>query len=92
LFVRIEGCLAPGADGGALAASVEELADDLASVGSDDRLVRVLRRLAAALRSSRNPRTELAAARKVFADTAKIPPAAAGGQEARRDWWRKPGR
>jgi hypothetical protein len=60
-------------------------------VGSDDRLVKILRRLAAALRSSRNPRAELAAARKAFADTAMVTPAAGGGPETRRTWWRKPG-
>jgi hypothetical protein len=91
LFARIEDCLARGADCGIVAAPVEELADDLASVMSDDRLVRALRRLAAALRSSRDLRVELAAARKVFADSAMIRPPA-GGREARRNWWRNPGR
>jgi hypothetical protein len=61
-------------------------------VGSADRLVTALRRLAAALRSSRNPRAELAAARKVFADTAMVPPPAGGRPETRRDWWHMPGR
>jgi Ca-activated chloride channel homolog len=90
LFARVEDCLARSADCGILAAAVEELADDLASVGSDDRLVTALRRLAAALRSSRNLRSELAAARKEFAGTAPL--AADGRREARGNWWRRPGR
>lgn len=92
LFARVEECLASGTDCGIVAALVEELADDLASVGLDDRLVRVLRRLATALRSFRNVRAELAAARKAFAATATVAPSADGGREARRNWWRIAGR
>jgi Ca-activated chloride channel family protein len=92
LFARIEDCLARGVDCGVAAAPVEELADDLASVGADVRVVRVLRRLAAALRASRSLEAELAAARKVFADTAMVPPPVGSEREARRNWWRNPGR
>jgi Ca-activated chloride channel family protein len=91
LFARIEDCLARGVDCGVAAAPVEELADDLASVGADVRVVRVLRRLAAALRASRSLEAELAAARKVFADTPMVPPVGSE-REARRNWWRNPGR
>lgn len=87
LFARIEDCLARGADSGIVAAQVEELAEDLASVMPDDRLVKVLQRLVAALRSSGNPRAELAAARKSFAETDMAAPGFDGG---RRNWWRRP--
>jgi hypothetical protein len=88
LFTHIEHCLAKGADCTALSAPVYELADDLASVGSHKPLVKALRELAGALRSSLNPRPELAAARKAFAD-AVLPPTP--GRAQRHEWWRAPG-
>jgi hypothetical protein len=88
LFTRIEHCLAKNADRTALFASVYELADDLASVGSHKPLVKALRELAEALRSSPDPRPELATARKAFADAAVPPPP---GQARHHEWWRAPG-
>jgi Ca-activated chloride channel family protein len=88
LFTRIEHHLDQNADRTALAALVDELADDLASVGSRDPLVKALRELAEALRHSANPRSELAAARKAFADAA-VPPSA--GPARRHAWWRATG-
>ena len=89
LFTRIEHCLAKNADRTALYASVYELADDLASVGSHKPLVKALRELAGALRHSPNPRSELAAARKAFADAVVSPPPP--GKAGRGKWWRAPG-
>jgi hypothetical protein len=88
LFTRIEHGLATGADCTALSAPVYELADDLASVGSHKSLVKALRELAGALRRSPNPRPELAAARKAFAD-AMVP--SPPGRAKRHEWWRAPG-
>lgn len=88
LFTHIEHCLAKGADCTALSAPVYELADDLASVGSHKLLVKALRELAEALRHSPNPRPELAAARKAFADAVVPPPP---GRARRHEWWRTPG-
>ena len=88
LFNRIELCLAKDADRTALSAPVYELADDLASVGSPESLVKALRELAGALRYSPDPRPELAAARKAFADAVVPPPP---GQARRDEWWRAPG-
>lgn len=88
LFTRIEHCLANNADRTPLSASIDELADDLASVGSHGPLVEALRELARSLRYSPDPRPELAAARKAFAD-AVIPPSPAKAR--RREWWRAPG-
>jgi len=88
LFARIERCLATNADHAALSAPVCDLADDLASVLSPEPLIKALRELAEALRRSRDPRPELAAARKAFAG-AVVPPAP--GRVRRRDWWRTPG-
>ena len=88
LFTHIEHCLAEGADCTALSAPVYELADDLASVGSHKPLVKALRELAGALRYSPNPRPELAAARKAFADAVVPPPP---GRARRHEWWRAPG-
>jgi Ca-activated chloride channel family protein len=88
LFTRIEHYLDQNADRTAFAALVDELADDLASVGAHDPLVKALRELAEALRHSPNPRPGLAAARKAFTDAA-VPPSA---RPARRNaWWRAPG-
>jgi Ca-activated chloride channel family protein len=88
LFTRIEHCLAKGPDCAGLSAAVDELAADLASVGSHESLVKALRELARALRDSRNPRPELAAARKAFAEAPVPPPQA---RARRREWWRAPG-
>jgi Ca-activated chloride channel family protein len=88
LFTRIEHYLDQNADRTALAALVDELADDLASVGSRDPLVKALRDLAEALRHSPNPRPELATARKAFADAAVPSPP---GPARRHAWWRAPG-
>ena len=88
LFTRIEHCLAKNADRTALFAPVYELADDLASVGSHKPLVKALRELAEALRYSPDPRPELAAARKAFADAVVPPPP---GRARRHEWWRAPG-
>jgi hypothetical protein len=88
LFTRIEHCLAKGADCTTLSAPVYELADDLASVGSHKPLVKAMRELAEALRDSLNPRPELAAARKAFADALVPPPP---GRARRHEWWRAPG-
>jgi Ca-activated chloride channel family protein len=87
LFTRIEHCLAMGAVCTALSARVYELADDLASVGSHKPLVKALRELAGALRYSPDPRPQLAAARKAFADAAVPPPP---GRVRRHEWWRAP--
>jgi len=87
LFTRIEHCLASSADRTALSALADELADDLDSVGSPKPLVKALRELAGALRYSPNPRPELAAARKAFADAVVPPP----GQARPHEWWRAPG-
>jgi len=88
LFTRIERCLAKDAGCTALSAPVYELADDLASVSSHTPLVKALRELAGALRYSPNPRPELAAARKAFADAVvPSPPVRA----RRHEWWRTPG-
>ncbi len=87
LFTSIEQCLAKGADCTALSAPVYELADDLASVGSHESLVKALRELAGALRYSPNPRPELAAARRAFADAVVPPPP---GLARRDEWWRAP--
>jgi hypothetical protein len=89
LFTRIERCLAKGADCTALSVPVDELAEDLTSVGSDEPLVKALRKLAEAVRNSPNPRAELAAARKAFADALVPSPS---GQPPRDEWWRAPGR
>jgi Ca-activated chloride channel family protein len=86
LFTRIEHCLAENADRAALFASARELADDLASVGSHEPLVKALRELAEALRDSPNPRPELAAARKAFAGAVVSPPPP--GRAGRDKWWR----
>jgi Ca-activated chloride channel homolog len=88
LFSRIEHCLAAGAARTSLSALVYELADDLASVGSHESLVKALRELATALRGSPNPRPALAAARKVSAGALVPPPPEGAG---RREWWRAPG-
>jgi Ca-activated chloride channel family protein len=88
LFARIERCLAKNADHAALSAQVTELADDLASVLSREPLIKALRELAEALRCSRDPRPELAAAREAFAG-AVVPPAP--GRVRRREWWRTAG-
>ena len=89
LFTRIEHCLAKNADRTALCALVDELADDLASVGPHKPLVKALRELARALRYSPDPRPELAAARKAFAGAVVPPPPP--GKVRRREWWRAPG-
>lgn len=88
LFARIERCLAENADRTALYVMIDELADDLTSVGAPNPLVRALRELAEALRHSADPRPALAAARKAFADAAVPPPP---GRSGRREWWRAPG-
>jgi Ca-activated chloride channel homolog len=87
LFARIEAGLEAEADRGRLAAMVDDLADDLATVGSPDHLGEALRRLARALRGSGDPRAALAAARQAFVDCAPTtlsPPL----PESRRRWWR----
>lgn len=86
LFTRVEHCLAQNVDRTALSALVDELSGDLASVGSPEPLVKALRELARALHYSPDPRPELAAARKAFADAVVPPPG-----QARRQWWRTPG-
>jgi Ca-activated chloride channel family protein len=88
LFARIEHCLAKSADQAALSAPVCELADDLASVLSHEPLIKALRELAEALRCSRDPRQELAAARKAFAGAVAPPPP---GPPRRQVWWRTAG-
>jgi Ca-activated chloride channel family protein len=77
LFARIETDLSEGRDPHRLAAMVDELADDLASVGAPDYLRDALRRLAGALRGSGDPWVALTAARRVVtrgAPTAAQPP------------------
>jgi Ca-activated chloride channel family protein len=66
LFARIETDLSEGRDPHRLAAMVDELADDLASVGAADYLRDALQRLAGALRGSGDPGVALAAARRAF--------------------------
>ena len=88
LFARIERCLAKGAGCTTLSGPVDELAEDLASVGLHKPLVKALKELARALRDSPDPRPELAAARKAFAD-AVAPPHP--GRARRDGWWRAPG-
>jgi Ca-activated chloride channel homolog len=89
LFARIEADLGAGRDLSTLAADVDELADDLASVGSPGDLSDALRRLAQALRGFGDPRPALAHARELFVQsgphTARSP---AAGPESRRRWWR----
>jgi Ca-activated chloride channel family protein len=106
LFARIEAFLTRGGDQGErvnrgeLAEAAEQLADDLASVGSPENLVMALRRLAEALRRPGGPQAEmaagLAAARRAFAEVtspaAGEEPAACAEPPARRHWWRTPGR
>jgi hypothetical protein len=70
LFTRIETGLAAGGDRAWLAVMVDELADDLASVGAPDDLHDGLRRLADALRGSGDPHAALAAARQDLAECA----------------------
>jgi hypothetical protein len=91
LFARIEALLAGDADRDKLAAAAEQLADDLASVGSPEHLATALRRLAEALRRPGDPQAELAAARRAFAEVA-VPPASGAEPPARRSWWRTSGR
>jgi hypothetical protein len=77
LFARIETDLSEGRDPHRLAAMVDELADDLASVGAPDYLRDALRRLAGALRGSGDPWVALTAARRAVtrgAPTAAQPP------------------
>jgi Ca-activated chloride channel homolog len=91
LFARIEADLGAGRDPGGLAALLDELADDLASVDSVESLPDALRRLAEALRGRGDPRAALAEAREAFAETAAQPlprPAPAAEPESRRRWWR----
>lgn len=88
LFESIEACLAASTDRGSVAAAADELADDLASIGSPEPLVKALRELAGALRYSPNPRPELATARKAFADAVVPPPP---GRARGHEWWRAPG-
>ena len=104
LFARIEASLEAGLGAeegrGRLAAMVDDLADDLATVGSPDYLGEALRRLARALRGSGDPRAALAAALQAFVDYAPTDvraPVPGPGQplapypplpESRRRWWR----
>jgi hypothetical protein len=64
LLARIETGLAAGGDRAWLAVMVDELADDLASVGAPDDLRDAFRRLADALHGSGDPQAALAAARQ----------------------------
>jgi Ca-activated chloride channel family protein len=66
LLARIETGLAAGGEGAWLAVLVDELADDLASVGAPDDLRDAFRRLADALRGSGDPQAAVAAARQVL--------------------------
>jgi hypothetical protein len=52
-------------------------------VGSPGELIEALRRLAAALRGSGDPRAALEAARRAFTGDAQAP-----GRAPRRTWWR----
>jgi Ca-activated chloride channel homolog len=94
LLARIETGLAAGSDRAGLAVMVDELADDLASVGAPDDLRDALRRLAGALRGSGDPRAALAAARRDLARPPAPSPALprpaqpAAEPESRRRWWR----
>ena len=94
LLARIETGLAAGGDRARLAVMVDELADDLASVGAPDDLRDALRRLADALRGSGDPRAALAAARRDLArppaPSLALPRPAqpAAEPESRRRWWR----
>ena len=89
MFARIEASLeadlCPEEGRGRLAAMVDDLADDLATVGSPDYLGEALRRLASALRGSGDPRAALVAARQAFVDGAPPSPPL---PESRGRWWR----
>jgi hypothetical protein len=91
LFARIEADLEadPGAEEGRgrLAAMVDDLVDDLATVGAPGHLGEALRRLASALRGSGDPRAALAAALQAFVDCAPTTPSPPL-PESRRRWWR----
>lgn len=84
LFARVEDRLTRGADRRDLSAPAYGLADELASTGSRKRLVEAVRQLGGALRYSPNPRYELAAARKAFADALVPPPLGRGHRPS--DW------
>jgi hypothetical protein len=73
LFARIDADLGERRDRGRLGAMVDELADDLASVGAPDYLRDALRRLAGALRGSGDLWVALTAARRVFTQGAPTP-------------------
>ena len=73
LFARIEALLAGHADRGEIATAADQLAEDLASVGSPEHLATALLRLAEALRRPGDPQAELAA-RRAFAEVT-VPPA-----------------
>jgi Ca-activated chloride channel homolog len=87
LFARIQQDLDQGRDLDGGAAAADELAGDLDSVGSPGELVEALRRLAAALRGSGDPRAALTAARRAFAGKER-PTAPAPGRAPRHAWWR----
>jgi Ca-activated chloride channel homolog len=87
LFDRIQQDLDQGRDRDGAAAAADELAGDLDSVGSPGELIEALRRLAAALRGSGDPRAALAAARRAFTGEERTT-AADPGRAPRRAWWR----
>lgn len=88
LFARIEDCLDRGAGWRDLSAPAYGLAGELASAGSLKPLAAAVHELAGALRYSPNPRPELAAAGKAFADALVPPPP--GRRARRRERWDSP--
>jgi Ca-activated chloride channel homolog len=104
LFDCIARELGEDRDPGPLAAAVDELAADLASVGAPENLGDALRRLADALRGLADPAAALASARRAFATGQEVthapapvahagPPAgyagpSGAGATTRRQWWR----
>jgi Ca-activated chloride channel homolog len=97
LLARLEAALGAAGERGPLAAMLDELADDLASVGAPSYLRDALSRLASAVRGSGDPWAALEAARRAFtrgASASARPPAPDPAQppnsapESRRRWWR----